>query len=173
MDGEADLPHEEKAMCSPDNDKVFAGSTSKLYEELLVPLTFEPYAEMLASRLASRSLARVLEVAAGTGVVSRRLAAALPADVTIIASDLTCSACPRQPGIAAALPDAPLRGAEQVAPTDQRQNRRDEAVHRIQVAAARAVHVLRPVLAPVFVRPQELRPEPGCGASAIRRCARA
>ena len=75
-------------MSSRDSDKVFAGSVPKLYEEYLVPLIFAPYAEDLASRLASRSLARVLEVAAGTGVVTRKLAHVLPAGVSIVATDL-------------------------------------------------------------------------------------
>ena len=43
------------AMRSTDSDKIFAGSIPKLYEEYLVPLIFEPYAEDLASRLASRN----------------------------------------------------------------------------------------------------------------------
>ena len=69
-------------------DKVFTGPISQLYETHLVPLIFEPYAADLADRLASRSLVRVLEVAAGTGVVTRRLASALPASASIVATDL-------------------------------------------------------------------------------------
>ena len=38
--------------------------------------------------MASRSLTRVLEIATGTGVVTRRLAAALPEQVSIVATDL-------------------------------------------------------------------------------------
>jgi ubiquinone/menaquinone biosynthesis C-methylase UbiE len=75
-------------MANPDADKIFSGSIAKLYEEQLVPLIFAPYADDLATRLASRSPARVLEVAAGTGVVTRKLASVLPADVSIIATDL-------------------------------------------------------------------------------------
>ena len=75
-------------MNSPDTDKVFAGSIPKLYEEYLVPLIFEPYAADLASRLASRPMARLLEIAAGTGVVTRRLASVLPQSVSIVATDL-------------------------------------------------------------------------------------
>ena len=71
-----------------DTDKVFAGSIPKLYETHLVPLIFEPYAADLAKRLGARRLARVLEVAAGTGVVTRALAAALPESVAIVATDL-------------------------------------------------------------------------------------
>ena len=75
-------------MSSPESDKIFAGSVPKLYEEYLVPLIFQPYAEDLANRLASRRLSRVLEIAAGTGVVTRRLASVLPEDVSIVATDL-------------------------------------------------------------------------------------
>ncbi len=75
-------------MASPDTDKVFTGSIPKLYETYLVPLIFEPYAADLVGRLASRSLTRVLEIAAGTGVVTRKLASVLPGNVSIIATDL-------------------------------------------------------------------------------------
>ena len=71
-----------------DTDKVFTGSIPKLYEEYLVPLIFQPYATNLANRVAALSPARVLEIAAGTGVVTRSLAAVLPDSVTIVATDL-------------------------------------------------------------------------------------
>jgi len=75
-------------MTNPESDKIFQGSIPKLYEEYLVPLIFQPYAEDLALRLASRKLSRVLEIAAGTGVVTRQMASVLPDDVSIVASDL-------------------------------------------------------------------------------------
>jgi SAM-dependent methyltransferase len=75
-------------MSSADIDKVFSGSIPQLYETYLVPLIFEPYAADLANRLSSRFLSRVLEIAAGTGVVTRALAAALPDSVSIVATDL-------------------------------------------------------------------------------------
>src|SRR3954469_10644876 len=75
-------------MSSSNTDKVFAGSVPKFYDEYLVPLIFEPYAVDLAQRLAARPLGRVLEIAAGTGVVARALASALPANVSIVATDL-------------------------------------------------------------------------------------
>lgn len=75
-------------MASPASDKVFAGSIPKIYETYLVPLIFEPYAADLAARLRSRPLSRVLEIAAGTGVVTRALAAVLPGTVSIVATDL-------------------------------------------------------------------------------------
>jgi len=71
-----------------DTDKVFAGSIPKLYETHLVPLIFVPYAADLAARVGSRALSRVLEIAAGTGVVTRALASALPGNVSVVATDL-------------------------------------------------------------------------------------
>lgn len=75
-------------MSAPASDKTFAGSVPKLYEEYLVPLIFEPYARDLADRLRSRKLSRVLEIAAGTGVVTRHLASTLPESVSIVSTDL-------------------------------------------------------------------------------------
>jgi SAM-dependent methyltransferase len=71
-----------------DSDKVFAGAIPKLYDEYLVPLIFEPYAADLVNRLRLRPLCRVLETAAGTGVVTRALASGLTESVSIVATDL-------------------------------------------------------------------------------------
>jgi predicted O-methyltransferase YrrM len=73
---------------SHDGDKVFTGSIPEIYEAYRVPLIFEPYAVNLALRLASSSLARVLEIAAGTGIATRTLASTLPDSVSIVATDL-------------------------------------------------------------------------------------
>jgi SAM-dependent methyltransferase len=70
------------------NDTAFAGSIPELYDTQLVPLIFEPYAIDLVDRLLARSPARVLEIAAGTGVVTRRMSATLPATTSIVATDL-------------------------------------------------------------------------------------
>jgi SAM-dependent methyltransferase len=75
-------------MDSSATDKIFAGSIPSFYERYLVPLLFAPYAADLVTRLASRSPGRVLEVAAGTGVVTRALASVLPERVSIVATDL-------------------------------------------------------------------------------------
>lgn len=75
-------------MSTRGSDSVFSGSIASLYESHLVPLLFEPYAADIADRLAPRRPARVLEIAAGTGVVTRRLAAALAPDAAIVATDL-------------------------------------------------------------------------------------
>ena len=75
-------------MTTPDSDKLFSGSIPKLYEQYLVPLIFQPYADDLAARVARAPGARVLEIAAGTGVVTRAMGARLPPGVEIVATDL-------------------------------------------------------------------------------------
>jgi SAM-dependent methyltransferase len=69
-------------------DTAFAGSIPQVYERYLVPLIFEPYAVDLALRVVQRQPSRVLEIAAGTGVVTRQLAKTLPLGVSIVATDL-------------------------------------------------------------------------------------
>ena len=69
-------------------DKAFTGSIPQIYERLMVPLVFAPYASDLAGRIAKARPRQVLETAAGTGVVTRELAARLPADTGITATDL-------------------------------------------------------------------------------------
>lgn len=71
-----------------DTDKVFSGSIPKLYESHLVPLIFEPYAADLKKRVGSMNVSRILEVAAGTGVVTRALATVPDERVSIVATDL-------------------------------------------------------------------------------------
>jgi SAM-dependent methyltransferase len=65
---------------------VFTGSIAELYERYLVPLIFTDYAEETARRVADLRPESVLEVAAGTGVVTRALARAT--DAAITATDL-------------------------------------------------------------------------------------
>ena len=69
-------------------DKQFTGSIPELYDRLLVPLIFEPYARDLAERLAKAEPRDVLETAAGTGVLTRAVASRLPAHARIVATDL-------------------------------------------------------------------------------------
>ena len=69
-------------------DKVFAGTLPQMYQAHLVPLIFEPYAVDLVKRLVARPVSRVLEIAAGTGVVTRTLVSLLPESVSLVASDL-------------------------------------------------------------------------------------
>jgi SAM-dependent methyltransferase len=72
----------------PDSDKAFAGSIPKLFETYLVPLIFEPYAADLRERVAAMNVSRILEVAAGTGVVTRALAAMPTERLSLVATDL-------------------------------------------------------------------------------------
>ena len=67
---------------------IFTGSFPERYDHLLVPLLFEPYAQILAARIRGLNPADLLEIAAGTGVVTRALVDALPNAVGITATDL-------------------------------------------------------------------------------------
>src|SRR5262245_40396331 len=67
----------------------FSGSIPEFYDEHLGPVIFAPYAEDLAKRVARRvKSGRLLEIACGTGVLTRRLDAALKKAVEIVATDL-------------------------------------------------------------------------------------
>ena len=68
-------------------DTVFAGSIPAIYDRYMVPLLFEPYAELVAERAKVLAPRRILETAAGTGVVTAALHRALP-DAEILATDL-------------------------------------------------------------------------------------
>jgi ubiquinone/menaquinone biosynthesis C-methylase UbiE len=68
-------------------DTRFSGSVPANYNQYLVPVLFRPYADLLAERARAWRPRRILETAAGTGVVTAALAAALP-DADIVATDL-------------------------------------------------------------------------------------
>lgn len=74
---------------TPDANVIFGGSIPEIYDKHLVPLIFEPYAEDLATRLQDLGPCDLLEIAAGSGVVTRAMARHLPASVSITASDLS------------------------------------------------------------------------------------
>jgi ubiquinone/menaquinone biosynthesis C-methylase UbiE len=69
-------------------DKLFAGSIPEIYDRLLVPLIFETCALDLAGRVAATNPRDILETAAGTGVLTRAIAARLPAEARLVATDL-------------------------------------------------------------------------------------
>ena len=58
------------------------------YDRYFVPAVFQPYATELAGRLAARAPAAVLEVACGTGVLSRELRRALADSARLVATDI-------------------------------------------------------------------------------------
>jgi ubiquinone/menaquinone biosynthesis C-methylase UbiE len=73
----------------PDNaDAAFSGSIPEIYNRLLVPLIFEDYARDLARRVEKLRPRAVLEIAAGTGVVTRAMASRLPSGTRYVATDL-------------------------------------------------------------------------------------
>jgi ubiquinone/menaquinone biosynthesis C-methylase UbiE len=67
--------------------EVFTHSTPELYDRYMGPLLFEPYAKHVAQRVAPLQPARILETAAGTGIVTRAVHEALP-ESTIVATDI-------------------------------------------------------------------------------------
>jgi ubiquinone/menaquinone biosynthesis C-methylase UbiE len=71
-----------------ETDKIFAGSIPENYDRYMVPLIFEPFAADLARRAAAFSPDAVLEIAAGTGVVTRALAPKLSPGATYTVTDL-------------------------------------------------------------------------------------
>ena len=72
----------------PNIDGLFSGSIPALYERYLASVLFAPYALDFATRLAGLQTGRVLETAAGTGILTRVLARTLPAAIEIVATDL-------------------------------------------------------------------------------------
>ncbi|RKT09780.1 methyltransferase family protein [Streptomyces sp. 1114.5] len=72
-----------------DDGMSFEGAVPDVYERYLVPLLFRPYAEELARRLALRRPRDVIETAAGTGALTRELAAVLAQDASVTATDLS------------------------------------------------------------------------------------
>lgn len=69
-------------------DTAFIGQVPVIYDRYLVPMLFQPYAEDLVGRLQPAATGAVLEIAAGTGVVTRLLA-----DIarTVVATDLNAA----------------------------------------------------------------------------------
>ena len=69
-------------------DKIFAGSIPENYDRHMVPLIFESYARDIAQKAAALSPKAVLEMAAGSGVVTRALAPMLSPDARYVVTDL-------------------------------------------------------------------------------------
>lgn len=75
-------------MSKPNSDSSFTNDVARFYDSTLVPLIFEPYADDIAARVRDLDPSSVLEVACGTGVVTRALASSLPETCSITATDL-------------------------------------------------------------------------------------
>ena len=66
----------------------FSGDIPRAYDEGLGPVQFVPFADDMAKRVAALAPADVLETAAGTGIVTRRLRDALPPETNLTSTDL-------------------------------------------------------------------------------------
>jgi ubiquinone/menaquinone biosynthesis C-methylase UbiE len=66
----------------------FVGSIPENYDRYLGPMLFEPYASDLVERVNVAEGGSLLEVACGTGIVTRRLRDRLPPTTKIVATDL-------------------------------------------------------------------------------------
>lgn len=66
---------------------VFKHSAPSLYDRYMGPLLFEPYARHVAELVAALRPERILETAAGTGIVTRAVGEAVP-EATIVATDI-------------------------------------------------------------------------------------
>ena len=82
----------------------FLPDIAEVYERLLVPMIFAPYATDIAERVADLKPRRVLEVAAGTGVVTRAMSRRLDASVAITATDFSPAMLERATGVGTARP---------------------------------------------------------------------
>jgi ubiquinone/menaquinone biosynthesis C-methylase UbiE len=67
----------------------YTGAIPKLYETILGPVYFEPYAIETAKKVATLQPRQVLETACGTGRVTNQLQKQLAADTSITATDIS------------------------------------------------------------------------------------
>jgi ubiquinone/menaquinone biosynthesis C-methylase UbiE len=71
-----------------DQHTAFVGSIPENYDRYLGPCLFEPYALDLVQRVQVPEGASVLEIACGTGIVTRHLRDRLPKSARLVATDL-------------------------------------------------------------------------------------
>src|SRR5262245_24171947 len=83
------LPPGAGRVCMVDLKADFTGSIPEYYDRCLGPAWFEALAEDLARRLPDRPPGDVLELACGTGIVTRRLRERLDSSIGLVATDLS------------------------------------------------------------------------------------
>ncbi|WP_235953280.1 class I SAM-dependent methyltransferase [Salipiger sp. PrR002] len=66
----------------------FIGDIPRHYDEGLGPVLFEDYADLLVAKCCAHPVANAMELAAGTGIVSRKLRDSLPAAANLLVTDL-------------------------------------------------------------------------------------
>ena len=59
------------------------------YERYLVPIVFQPYAVEMTERIIPMKPQAVLELACGTGVLTRQLRPRMPSGSRLVASDIS------------------------------------------------------------------------------------
>lgn len=74
-----------------ENDALFGGSVADTYREYLEPLIFRPWVELLVDFVGLNKGQTVLDIAAGTGVISRAAAARTGPGSRVIASDVSAA----------------------------------------------------------------------------------
>jgi SAM-dependent methyltransferase len=72
---------------APTNITAFVGNVPQNYESYMVPIFMRPFAEDLAKRIAKSNPTRILELAAGTGILTECVHRELP-NAEIVATDL-------------------------------------------------------------------------------------
>ena len=72
----------------PNDTPAFDRSIADAYHRRLVPLIFDDYARDLARRIDVPEGGRVLEIACGTGALTRHLRTCLPAGTSLVSTDL-------------------------------------------------------------------------------------
>jgi len=70
------------------NSMTFDGSIPKNYDHYLGPFLFEPYAADLVGRIEFTGASNILELACGTGIVTRRIASQLSGSDELTATDI-------------------------------------------------------------------------------------
>jgi len=69
------------------------------YDRDLGPVLFDYYGVDTARRISEQSPRDVLEIAAGTGIVTRHLRDMLPKETHLTAVDITCASCLFRPSL--------------------------------------------------------------------------
>lgn len=73
---------------SPAEPAIFSGEIPANYDHYLGPMLFEPFAVDMVGRLSHDHLKNVLELACGTGRLTRHVAAMIPDEGSLVATDL-------------------------------------------------------------------------------------
>jgi SAM-dependent methyltransferase len=67
----------------------FDGEIPRIYDDCLGPVLFDPYGDDLSRRVAADGVGEVLELACGTGILTKHLLKNLPPATRIVATDLS------------------------------------------------------------------------------------